>query len=85
MSGTVSGLKSTAFSNSKVADAIRYANNRGKLILAAAGTSTTFANWVGVIFPATMSVTVAVTGVKEEVAIGDVIPVTLVLKLSSPS
>ncbi|SFT49366.1 Serine protease, subtilisin family [Algoriphagus locisalis] len=53
------------FSNSKVADAIRYANNRGKLIFAAAGTSTTFTNWVGVIFPATMSETVAVTGVKE--------------------
>lgn len=53
------------FSNSKVADAVRYANNRGKLIFAAAGTSTTFTNWVGVIFPATMSETVAVTGVKE--------------------
>ncbi|PZX54855.1 S8 family peptidase [Algoriphagus chordae] len=53
------------FSSSKVADAIRYAHNRGKLIFAAAGTSTTFTNWVGVIFPATMSETVAVTGVKE--------------------
>ncbi|GAB3220747.1 S8 family serine peptidase [Algoriphagus aestuariicola] len=53
------------FSNSKVADAIRYAYNRGKLIFAAAGTSTTFTNWYGVIFPATMSETVAVTGVKE--------------------
>ncbi|REG92764.1 S8 family peptidase [Algoriphagus antarcticus] len=53
------------FSNSKVADAIRYAHNRGKLIFAAAGTSTTFTNWIGVIFPATMSETVAVTGVKE--------------------
>ena len=53
------------FSNSKVADAIRYANNRSKLIFAAAGTSTTFTNWIGVIFPATMSETVAVTGVKE--------------------
>jgi serine protease len=53
------------FSNSKVADAVRYAYNRGKLIFAAAGTSTTFTNWVGVIFPATMNETVAVTGVKE--------------------
>lgn len=53
------------FYNSKVADAIRYAANRGKLIFAAAGTSTTFTNWVGVIFPATMAETVAVTGVKE--------------------
>ncbi|GAA0877060.1 hypothetical protein GCM10009119_00280 [Algoriphagus jejuensis] len=53
------------FSNSKVADAIRYAYNRGKLIFAAAGTSTSFTNWFGVIFPATMAETVAVTGVKE--------------------
>lgn len=53
------------FSNSKVRDAIRYAYNRGKLIFAAAGTSTSFTNWVGVIFPATMSETVAVTGIKE--------------------
>ncbi|MEN2281993.1 S8/S53 family peptidase [Algoriphagus sp. SE2] len=53
------------FSNSKVADAVRYAYNRGKLIFAAAGTSTSFTNWYGVIFPATMSETVAVTGIKE--------------------
>jgi serine protease len=53
------------FSNSKVADAVRYAYNRGKLIFAAAGTSTSFTNWFGVIFPATMVETVAVTGVKE--------------------
>ncbi|WP_244547792.1 S8 family peptidase [Algoriphagus zhangzhouensis] len=53
------------FSNSKVADGVRYAYNRGKLIFAAAGTSTSFTNWYGVIFPATMSETVAVTGVKE--------------------
>lgn len=53
------------FTNSKVADAIRYAYGRGKLIFSAAGTSTSFTNWFGVIFPATMSETVAVTGVKE--------------------
>ncbi|SFO39011.1 Subtilase family protein [Algoriphagus ornithinivorans] len=53
------------FYNSKVADAVRYAFNRGKLIFAAAGTSTSFTNWYGVIFPATMSETIAVTGVKE--------------------
>ncbi|WBL45025.1 S8 family serine peptidase [Algoriphagus halophytocola] len=53
------------FSSAKVADAVRYAHNRGKLIFAAAGTSTSFTNWVGVIFPATMPETVAVTGVKE--------------------
>ncbi|MEL6557545.1 MAG: S8/S53 family peptidase [Bacteroidota bacterium] len=53
------------FSSGQVKDAIRYANNRGKLIFAAAGTSTTFTNWYGVIFPATMSETVAVTGIKD--------------------
>jgi subtilisin family serine protease len=53
------------FNNSKVADGIRYAYGRGKLIFAAAGTSTSWTNWFGVIFPANMSETVAVTGVKE--------------------
>lgn len=53
------------FSNSKVADAIRYAYGKGKLIFAAAGTSTSFTNWFGVIFPANMNETVAVTGIKE--------------------
>ncbi len=53
------------FSNSKVADAVRYAYGRGKLIFAAAGTSTSFTNWFGVIFPANMNETVAVTGIKE--------------------
>ena len=53
------------FSSSKVADGVRYAYNRGKLIFAAAGTSLTWTSWWGVIFPANMSETVAVTGVKE--------------------
>lgn len=52
------------FYSSQVADAVRYANNRGKLIFCAAGTSTSFTNWYGVTFPATMSETVAVTGIK---------------------
>ena len=52
------------FSSGTVKDGIRYANNRGKMILAAAGTSTTFTSWYGVIFPANMSETVAVTGVR---------------------
>ncbi|MEO0898782.1 MAG: S8/S53 family peptidase [Bacteroidota bacterium] len=51
------------FSSGTVSDGIRYANNRGKLIFAAGGTSTSFTNWVGVIFPASMNETVAVTGV----------------------
>ena len=53
------------FTNSKVADAVRYAYGKGKLIFSAAGTSTSFTNWYGVIFPATMAETVAVTGIKE--------------------
>ncbi|MBQ4822255.1 S8/S53 family peptidase [Aquimarina sp. MMG016] len=48
-----------------VKDAVRYAYNRGKLIVAAGGTSTSFTNWYGVIFPASMSETVAVTGIKD--------------------
>ncbi len=53
-------------SSSQIADAIQYAHNRGKLIFCAGGTSFGWtAGWVGVIFPATMSETVAVTGVKD--------------------
>lgn len=52
------------FTNSKVADAIRFAYGKGKLIFCAAGTSTDFTNWFGVIFPASMNETVAVTGIK---------------------
>ncbi len=48
-----------------VKDAIKYAYGKGKLIVAAGGTSTTFTNWYGVIFPASMSETVAVTGIKD--------------------
>lgn len=53
------------FYSSQVADAVIYAHNNGKLIFAAAGTSTWFTNWVGVIFPANMTQTVAVTGVTD--------------------
>ncbi|WP_299890120.1 S8/S53 family peptidase [uncultured Lacinutrix sp.] len=48
-----------------VKDAVKYAYSKGKLIFAAGGTSTSFTNWYGVIFPATMSETVAVTGVTD--------------------
>ncbi len=48
-----------------VRDAVRYAYSRGKLIFAAGGTSTSFTNWYPVTFPASMSETVAVTGVKD--------------------
>ncbi len=48
-----------------VKDAVKYAYAKGKLIFAAGGTSTTYTNWYPVIFPASMSETVAVTGVEE--------------------
>jgi len=51
------------YSISRVKDAVKYAYNRGKMIIAAGGTSTNFTNWYGVIFPASMSETVAVTGI----------------------
>lgn len=53
------------FSVGKIEDAIRFAYGKGKLIFCAAGTSTSFTTFVGVIFPASMSETVAVTGVRE--------------------
>jgi subtilisin family serine protease len=53
------------FSVGKIEDAIKFAYNKGKLIFCAAGTSTSFTTFVGVIFPAWMPETVAVTGVKE--------------------
>lgn len=52
------------FSSGTVKDGVRYANNRGKLIFAAAGTSLSWTSWWGVIFPANMSETVAVTGIR---------------------
>lgn len=53
------------FSIGNVSDAIKYAHSKGKMILAAGGTSTSFTTWFGVIFPASMAETVAVTGVNE--------------------
>jgi len=54
------------FSIGKVKDGVQYAYNKGKLIMAAAGTSTSFTNWFGVIFPASMNETTAITGVKDQ-------------------
>jgi subtilisin family serine protease len=52
-------------SSSQISDAIIYAKGKGKLIFCAAGTSFSWAAWfVGVIFPASMTQVVAVTGVK---------------------
>jgi len=52
--------------SSQMADAIRYAYSRGKLIYCAAGTSFDWsAGVVGVIYPASMAEVVAVTGVQD--------------------
>ena len=48
-----------------IKDAVRYAYSKDKLIIAAGGTSTSFTNWYGIIFPASMRETVAVTGIKD--------------------
>lgn len=53
------------FSVGKIEDGVKYAYARGKLIFCAGGTSTSFTTFVGVIFPASMPETQAVTGVKE--------------------
>lgn len=53
------------FSVGKISDGVKYAFNRGKLIFCAGGTSTSFTNFVGVIFPASMPEAIAVTGVKD--------------------
>lgn len=55
----------TPFWSGTVADGIYYAHNNGKMIIAAAGTSFSWTSWWGVIFPANMNETVAVTGVKD--------------------
>ncbi len=56
------------FSVGKIEDGVKYAYSKGKLIFCAGGTSTSFTNFVGVIFPAWMPETQAVTGVKENTA-----------------
>ncbi|MEC4003772.1 S8 family serine peptidase [Flavobacterium sp. SUN052] len=53
------------FSVGKIEDGVKYAYGKGKLIFCAGGTSTSFTTFVGVIFPAWMPETVAVTGVIE--------------------
>ena len=61
-------------SSGQIKDAINYAYGKGKLMFCAAGTSTVFTSWYGVIFPATLPNVEAVTGVKNTsnlVACGD--------------
>lgn len=53
------------FTINRIEDAVKYAYARGKMIIAAGGTSTWWTNWAGVIFPANMNETVAVTGIKD--------------------
>ncbi|MGE4289776.1 MAG: S8 family serine peptidase [Salinivirgaceae bacterium] len=53
------------FSVGSISDAVKYAYGKGKMIVAAGGTSTEFTNFAGVIFPASMSETVAVTGITD--------------------
>ncbi|MBL8002836.1 MAG: S8 family serine peptidase [Flavobacteriales bacterium] len=55
----------TPFSYSVLSDGVNYATGKGKLILAAGGTSFSWTSWWGVIYPAAYSNCVAVTGVKE--------------------
>jgi Subtilase family len=53
-------------SSGQIADGVRYAYGKGKLIFCAGGTSFGWtAGWAGVIFPANMAEAVAVTGIKD--------------------
>jgi subtilisin family serine protease len=53
------------FSRSVIGDAIKAMRNAGKLPFCAAGTSTDFTTWWGVVYPASMTEAIAVTGVTE--------------------
>lgn len=56
----------TLLYSSQIADAIKFAYGKGKLMFCAAGTSFSWSSGlVGVIFPATMTEVIAVTGVKD--------------------
>jgi len=53
------------FASSVLKDGVTYAYNKGKMILAAAGTSFSWTAWWGVIYPAAYSQCYAITGVNE--------------------
>ena len=55
----------TPFSSGVLADGVNYAHGKGKMLMAAAGTSFSWTSWWGVVYPAALSKCVAVTGVKE--------------------
>ncbi len=53
------------FASNVMKDGCTYAFNKGKMLLAAAGTSFSWTSWWGVIYPAAYSQCYAITGVKE--------------------
>ncbi len=55
----------TPFYSSVLYDGVVYANNKGKMLFAAAGTSFSWTSWYGVIYPAAHGECIAVTGVNE--------------------
>lgn len=55
----------TPFSSGVLTDGVNYAHGKGKMLMAAAGTSFSWLSWWGVVYPAALSKCVAVTGVKE--------------------
>jgi hypothetical protein len=55
----------TPFSYTALSDGVNYAFGKGKLVMAAGGTSFSWTSWWGVIYPAAYGNCVAVTGVKE--------------------
>jgi subtilisin family serine protease len=81
----------TIFSSGQIKDALNYAANKQKLMFCAAGTSTSFfASFVGVIFPANQPQVIAVTGVKdnftercEDCHFGSKVEFTIVMEKSS--
>ncbi|MBT9392436.1 S8/S53 family peptidase [Hymenobacter sp. NST-14] len=78
-------------SSGQMADAIRYAYGKGKLIFCAAGTSFDWsAGWVGVIYPASLPEAVAVTGIKDDLKtrcdechVGPAVEFTVVMQRAS--
>lgn len=81
----------TPFYSSVLYDGVVYANNMGKLLLAAAGTSFSWTSWWGVVYPAAHSQCVAVTGVKENFSTcnschdGSEVDLTVVMERNSNS
>ncbi len=55
----------TPFYSSVIYDGVVYAYNKGKMLVAAAGTSFSWLSWWGVVYPAVHSQCIAVTGTKE--------------------